>query len=306
MSVPSAEDAIEIAVKVTGRSPTRAQRFTTGARHFVFEVEFEDRLPVVVRMGDQTAHAEMIGAVHLSRLLKPRGLRLPALLANDVTAEFPWLVLERLPGTDLCAIISQLSDDQLVEIAARVAGSQTTVAETGSAGRYGYAALPERAPFKAWSQVVQANLDRSRQRIAAAGLFDVALAEGFQSVLEASRHQLDQMEPTLFLHDTTTKNVIITSNGSFAGIVDVDGLCFGDPRYPVSLTLAVLLAYGGPAQYVSAWMRQARHADNRTFRLYVSLYLLDLMGEHGRPLPEKQPHPAARTAERSGIPVMRH
>jgi aminoglycoside phosphotransferase len=282
MSVPSAELALGIATKVTGHASTRARRFTTGARHYVFEVEFENRPPVVVRIGSQSARAEMMGAVHLSGLLKPRGVSLPAILANDVMAELPWLVLERLPGTDLGGIISQLSDDQLDQIAARVASAQTITAQTGSAGRYGYAALPGQAPFTAWSQVLQASLDRSRNRIVSARLFDVALVDVFQSVLAANRRQLDQVEPTPFLHDTTTKNVIITLNGSFSGIVDVDDLCFGDPRYPAALTLAVLLAYGGPVQYVSAWMRHAKQFDNPTFRLYVSLYLLDLMAEHGQ------------------------
>ena len=34
--------------------------------------------------------------------------------------------------------------------------------------------------------------------------------------------------------------------------------------------------------YVSAWLRHAQHADDRVFRLYVSLFLLDLMSEHGQ------------------------
>lgn len=282
MSIPSAEAAIAIALKVTGHSPTRAQRFTTGARHYVFEVEFADRPPVVVRMGDQTAHAEMIGAVRLSGLLKPRGVPLPAMLAFDVTAGFPWLVLERLPGTDLGRIIAKLSDDQLDQIAASVARAQTITGQTGSAGRYGYAAVPREAVFESWSQVLEANLDRSRNRIVSAGLFDVGLVDAFQSVLAAKRPQIDQAEPTPFLHDTTTKNVIVTSSGGFSGIVDVDDLCFGDPRYPAALTFAALMACGGPVQYVLAWLRHAKQVDNPTFRLYVSLFLLDLMAEHGQ------------------------
>jgi aminoglycoside phosphotransferase (APT) family kinase protein len=224
----------------------------------------------------------MIGAVRLSRLLKPLGVPLPALLAFDVTAEFPWLVLERLPGTDLGGIIARLSDDQLDQIAASVARAQAITGQTGSAGRYGYAAAPGEAVFASWSQVLEANLDRSRNRIVSAGLFDVGLVDAFQSALAASRHQIDQAEPTPFLHDTTTKNVIVTSSGGFSGIVDVDDLCFGDPRYPVALTFAALVACDGPVQYVFAWMRHAKQVDNPTFRLYVSLFLLDLMAEHGQ------------------------
>jgi aminoglycoside phosphotransferase (APT) family kinase protein len=246
ISMPSAEAATAIALRTTGRYPTRAQRFTTGARHYVFEVEFEDRPPVVVRMGDQTAHAEMTGAVHLSRLLKPRGVPLPAMLAFDVTARLPWVVMERLPGTDLVNIIAQLSDDQSDEIAVRVARALAITGQTGSAGRYGYAAAPSEAPFACWSQVLDANLDRSRNRIVSAGLFDVCLVDVLQSVLTANRHRIDQTESTPFLHDTTTKNVIVTSNRGFSGIVHVDDLCFGDPQYAVALTFAALVACGGP------------------------------------------------------------
>ena len=52
----------------------------------------------------------------------------------------------------------------------------------------------------------------------------------------------------------------------------MDDLCFGDTRYPAALTLAALMAYGGPESYVSAWLRHAKQPDDRTFRLYVSVF----------------------------------
>ena len=95
------------------------------------------------------------------------------------------------------------------------------------------------------------------------------------------RVAIDATAATPFLHDTTTKNVIVAPDGSFSGIVDVDDLCFGDPRYPAALTLAVLMATGGPKNYVEAWLRHAGAPDDATFRLYVAAFLLDLMSEHG-------------------------
>lgn len=201
-------------------------------------------------MGSMTSHGEMAGAVHLSNLLRPRGVPLPAILAQDVQSAFPWMVLERLPGVDLGAFIGRLTDVQLKRIAVNVARAQAITSHTGSAGRYGYAVRPEDAPHFAWSQVPDANLSRSRRRIASAGLFEVADADIVQSELNAIRDEIDSIPPTPFLHDTTTRNVIITEDGAFCGIVDVDNLCFGDPRYPAALTLAALTAQGGPAQYV--------------------------------------------------------
>jgi aminoglycoside phosphotransferase len=294
----SAEQAAGIVTAALGSVPMTVRRFPTGARHYVFDVAFADRPGVVVRMGHPSAQPEMAGAVHLSALLRPRGVRLPAILAHDVDAEFPWLLLERLEGTDLGAVIGGFSDDKLDRIAAAVARAQAITATTGSAGRYGYAALPAQAPHATWSRVLGDSLERSRRRIASEGLFDVRLADVVEAMLNTMREQIDSVAATPFLHDTTTKNVIVTTDGNFSGIVDVDDLCFGDPRYPAALTLAALMAYGGPVRYVSAWLHHAGQPDDRVFRLYVALFLLDLMAEHGQSFNgnERPSTPEARAA----------
>jgi aminoglycoside phosphotransferase (APT) family kinase protein len=279
--VPSAKLAAEIAERNLARAPRSVSRFKTGARHYVFDVAFDSGPPVVVRLAEPSGYAEMVGAVHLSRLLRPLGVPLPTLIAEDLEGPFPWIILERLAGTDLGAIARDLSEMQFDEIAAEIARAQSITASIGSAGRYGYAVRPEDAPHTTWSKVLEANLSRSRTRIASAGLFDASLVDIVQGYVEAMRHRLDDIDAIPFLHDTTTKNVIVTPGGDFSGIVDVDDLCFGDPRYPAALTRAALLACGGPTRYVSAWLRHAGEKDDAIFRLYVMLFLLDLMSEHG-------------------------
>jgi len=279
---PSQQLAFQIAECVTGSAPVSVERFTTGARHYVFDVGFADRAPLVVRVGDQSSHSEMAGTTYLSRLLRPLGVPLPAILAENVQAELPWLLMERLPGTDLGTVIAGLTDQELDRIAAAVAHAQERTAETGRTRRYGYAVRPEQAPHAAWSHVVEANLARSRRRMASARLFDVGLVDLVQAALDELREKIDGTASTPFLHDTTTTNVIVTTEGDFSGIVDVDDLCFGDPRYPAALTLAVLMAYGGPVHYVSAWLHHAGQPDDQVFRLYVAVFLLDLMAEHGQ------------------------
>jgi aminoglycoside phosphotransferase len=279
--MPHAQLAAAIASRIIGCAPVSVHRFTTGARHYVFDLQFTERPPAVVRIGDPSARTEMAGAVHLSGLLRPQGVPLPAILAEDIDAEFPWLLLERFPGSDLGSVISGFTEDALNEVASRVAHAQEITAKTPSAGRYGYAARPEQAPYSSWSQVLFANLARSRGRIKSAGLFNAELVDSVEAEVTARRRAIDTIEATPFLHDTTTKNVIVTPAGTFSGIVDVDDLCFGDPRYPAALTLAAIMAYGGPVGYVSAWLRHAGHADDSLFRLYTSILVLDLMGEYG-------------------------
>ncbi len=116
-TAPTAKLAAAIALQVAGCAPETVARFATGARHYVYEVRFADREPIVVRIGDMTAHGEMAGAVYLSNLLRPRGVPLPAILAEDVQSAFPWIVLERLPGVDLGAAIESFADATLEQIA---------------------------------------------------------------------------------------------------------------------------------------------------------------------------------------------
>jgi aminoglycoside phosphotransferase len=279
---PISAIAGNLAHHAVGRPPTVVRRFSTGVHHYVFEVTFADHAPVVVRMAAEHSRAAMVGALRLSRLLRPRGVPLPEIIAEGVHHPVSYLVMERLVGTDLGEVICGLSDTSLESIARQVARAQHLTSRTASGTRYGYAVEPADAPRGSWSEILLDNLARSRRRIAAARLFDEAAVDTIANAVAVARGELDALPPVPFLHDTTTKNVIVTRAGSFSGIVDVDDLCFGDPRYVVALTLASLLTSGGPTRYVDAWMRAAGHRDDRLFRLYVALFLVDFMSEHGQ------------------------
>ena len=90
------------------------------------------------------------------------------------------------------------------------------------------------------SQVLEDSITRSRERISLAQLFDKELVVTAAALVDQMRPALDGLPSIPFLHNTTTKNVVVTDTGTFSGIVDVDDLCFGDPRYVGALTLAAL------------------------------------------------------------------
>jgi hypothetical protein len=199
-----------------------------------------------------------------------------------VNHQFSHLVLARLPGVDLGDAIQKLSDSSLEVVARQVAQAQRITAGTTVGRKYGYGAAPEDAPHNHWSGVLQDNLARSRKRIAAAKFFSEDPVNAVAELVSLARDELGSLPPIPFLHDTTTKNVIVTPAGSFSGIVDVDDLCFGDPRYVIALTLASLLVSGGSTRYIDAWMKAAGYEKDRLFELYVVLFLVDFMSEHGQ------------------------
>jgi len=283
MDRPSETLAAQIAQAVSGVHPIGVRRFTTGAHHYVYEAAFTDAAPLVIRIADAAIRSVMADAAKLSQVLRPLGAPLPAILAEGLDVEpFAYLVLERLPGRDLGDVIAHLPEAALRDIAGRVATAQELAARLARADRFGYAVDARDAPYPSWRDVLEANLARSRSRIAAAGLFDAAPVHAVSARIAAQREAIGRIEPTPFLHDTTMKNVIVTETGAFSGIVDVDDLGFGDPRYVAALTLASLLTSRGPQIYVEAWMQAAGWRDDALFRLYVALFLVDFMGEHGQ------------------------
>ncbi len=224
----------------------------------------------------------MRSAISLNRQLRALGVPLPELLAAHADDVFPWMLLEMLSGTDLGNIVGDLSPGSRREIAVAVAAAQAQVATLPSSGRYGYASVPEAAPFERWSGVVEAHVERSRRRIVAAGLVDPELVVRIERPLSLLAGELDGIPATPFLHDTTTKNVIVTPEGRLSGIVDVDDLCYGDPRYVAALTSVALRAHGHPTDYAGELMRAAGWRDDALYRLYVAVFVLDFMSEHGQ------------------------
>jgi aminoglycoside phosphotransferase len=290
--VPDVTAAKMIAAKTIGENPISVQRFSVGSHHYVFEATFESSPPVVVRIAAEHSRSAMIGASVLSHRLRPLGVPLPKILAEDLCADYAYIVLERLRGRDLRDVIGSLNPKKRRPIAERIVDAQNIVSRIPSAGRYGYAVEGAHAPHERWSQVLDDSIARSRERISSAQLFDVKLVFTVADLVDQMRPALDGLPSIPFLHDTTIKNVIVTDTGTFSGIVDVDDLCFGDPRYVGALTLAALKSAQLPTDYVSEWMKLAGFQDDRLFRLYVALFILDFISEQGQSF-NQNPLPAS-------------
>lgn len=282
-SIPDATLGRALALKNFGQNPIAVHRFATGSHHYVFDVAFAHQESVVVRIAGEHSRSALIGASILSRRLRPLGVPLPSIIAEDLEGQFPYMILERLPGRDLRDQITRLDDDQVADLAKTIANIQAIVSRTPSAGRYGFAVDAVDGPHEKWSQVLQEAIDRSRQRILAVKIFDPRFIDETEAALVRLQGELNRIPATPFLHDTTTRNVIITDAGMFSGIVDVDDLCFGDPRFVAALTFVALRSSNLPTNYVDKWMRNAGFSDDILFRFYVAVVALDFMSEKGQP-----------------------
>lgn len=278
--LPTEAVAAAIAEERLGWEGARVRRFTTGSSFYVYELVHEHS-DAVIRIGKPEQREALIEGLKLNATLRPIGVPLPAILVDGTQAVLPYFIMQRLAGTDLGDVIAELSGDQRVAIAQAVATAQLAAASLGPGRGYGFAPDGASAPYGSWTDVITASIERSRRRIAANGLFSASIADPLRHRLDALRSTLGAIPPTPFLHDTTTKNVIIAPDGKFSGIVDVDDLCFGDSRFAAALTHAAITAFGGPLDYVQPWLQRMGQSADDSFRFYVAVFLLDFLGEQG-------------------------
>lgn len=250
---PDEGDAARIAARALGTAIVAVERSTTGRQHWVYAVRGADGREAVIRLNHPAAGGIFAGAVAWNRLLRPLGVPLPALLAHDAApsgGDYPFMLLERLPGRDLGAVYTTLSAAQRRALAGEILGIGAVVGRLPPGPGYGYARSYDDAQLqRSWMALLRSSLSRGGARIVAAGVADSRYADRVEARLERHGAYLDAVTPTPFLDDTTTKNVLITA-GRLSGIVDVDYLCFGDPVLTVALTRMSLLSRAWEIDYI--------------------------------------------------------
>lgn len=293
---PTPELAAWILTAHVGGAVRRIQRFPTGLAHYVYDAQLTDGRQYVVRLTLPAARAEFEGALYWSKRLRPLGVQLPRLLRCDLdggTHGFPALVMERLPGTDLGEVYATLSDQQKRQLAREIVAIQRMVAKLPAGQGFGYAHSYEDPTLKpTWKDVVDASLERSRQRIRAGGVVDLEAVARVQAAVDAAAAYFSTIEPTCFLHDTTTKNVLV-ADGRLSGIVDVDSVCFGDPLFTPALTQMALLSLGYDTRYVDAWAAELalEETQRNALTLYTAVHCVGFLSELGQAFNRDQPVP---------------
>jgi aminoglycoside phosphotransferase (APT) family kinase protein len=264
------------------------ERFPTGLAHYVYDARLADGRRLVARLTRPEQAGDFAGAVYWHARLKPLGIPLPELLYHDVSGDrhgYPVMLMERLPGADLGDVYPSLSRRQLRSLADWLADLQHRAATLPPGPGFGYALSYGDPTLKpAWRAVLDESLEGRRRHILSAGVVDPEAVDRVHAVLDHFDDYFSSVEPICFLHDTTTKNVII-DRGAPTGIVDVDSVCFGDPLFTPALTHMALLSRGYDAYYVDAWLAalDLTARQRKAATLYTAIHCAAFLSELGQP-----------------------
>jgi aminoglycoside phosphotransferase (APT) family kinase protein len=284
---PSRQDAAIVVRSRLGLEPAEVRRFLTGLCHYVYSVTASDRQKFVVRIATTSTKRLLAGGIYWNELLRPMGVPLPRILAANLEPSeirFPFVVLEQLPGSDLCQIYQTLTSPEKLEIVSEVVRIREKVSVLPEAHGFGFAYSYSESPgYRSWKAAVLGILERAQQRMSHSGHPGVAYVARARQALGRYETYFAGVRPVPFLDDTTTKNVLV-DQGRFTGVVDVDQLCFGDPLLTLGLTKMALHANASDVDYVEHWMNLL--GLNKELRqvvdAYTLLFCVDFMSELGQ------------------------
>ncbi|HXZ68527.1 MAG TPA: aminoglycoside phosphotransferase family protein [Alphaproteobacteria bacterium] len=282
---PTKQDAASIAECALGRGVVRVERFTTGSHHFVYDITLEDGEHVVARLSWPSQVEAAQGSVRWSRALRPIGVPLPKLICADTSKRdvpFPYVLFERLPGRDLADEFDNMTREERRVLAFELAEIQAKVRTLPEGRGFGYAFTGD-PPLKDWQSGVYAGIERSRERIREVGYFEESWADRVERAARKFEGYFARIRPVPFLHDITTKNVLIES-GKLTGIVDVDSICYGDIVSLIALIRMALIAHGKDARYAEDWVDALALTEEQrgALSVYVAECCLDFMSEIGQ------------------------
>jgi aminoglycoside phosphotransferase (APT) family kinase protein len=286
--MPTPDDAAAaIAARVLGEPAARVERFRTGLANHVYDVTGESGATLVVRITTPNSDTSVAAAAYWSNRLRPMGVPLPRSLAHHVDEDggYSWMALERLPGTDLGHVYHTLSAAQKRAIVDRIVEMQEIVQSLPAGDGFGYVPFPRNWPHRTYDEMIRAGVAVARRGIEQVGVVDVRHVARVERLLPRFADYFTRIRPTPFLHDTTTKNVIIDDRGQLSGIVDVDDLCYGDPMSVIALTRMALLSLGQPTEgYVDHWLDRVRAtaAQRRATTFYTAMCCAHFLSEQGQ------------------------
>ncbi len=93
---------------------------------------------------------------------------------------------------------------------------------------------------------------------------------------------MDKVQPTPYLDDISTKNLLI-NEGKVSGIIDIDWMGFGDMLTFVAMTKVALLNMNLDTEYIDYLLDEIHPnaAEYKAFVFYCLMFCVDFMGERG-------------------------
>jgi aminoglycoside phosphotransferase (APT) family kinase protein len=218
----------KIVVKVFGTEPQKVIKMKVGLDNEVFQVEVKNE-SYIVRLNSRNS---IKGSSKFIPLFASLGIKVPRMIAEDYTKEFipfNYQILEKLEGTDIGNVVSTLTEEQLDGIAENLVKIIRKLKVLPTNGSFGYVGIEEKEEKLQPTQLdfINGMLQMVKDRNAKTGVVKKEYIEFFEELIADNSEYFKNVVSEFYYDDMSSKNVII-HNGQFNGLVDLDGVSYGD------------------------------------------------------------------------------
>lgn len=281
MKPPTEPAVLHATSRCLHQEAVAARRIPMGRSHFVFTVELAAGERVIARITRPDRAECFAGFVYWRHQLANVGIPVPRVLSMDLTGSvLPWpiLLLEHMPGNDLCNVYADLTAAQKRDVAGDLRDIHYRMRGLPPGPGYGgVASYGDRRCHPRWSDVLWEYFTGAIDHLPPSQRPRPAI-DNIRTALRELRPDFDRIGPQPYLIDATHQNVLV-DGGRVTAIVDLDEVGFGDALFPLGVARAGLLARGPEAdciEQVAAPLCVSPHR-RRIFDLYSAIACLKML-----------------------------
>lgn len=217
-----------IILKEFGTKPLSIIRMKVGLCNEVYKVKIEKNKKVVVRLNKD--ESSLKGSDKFIPLFKSKEINVPIILAKDYSKKivpYAYQVLTEIEGEDIGKVIDKLNKKQLGLIAKEISFIINKLKVISTNGKFGYVGYESKNLFSSWTKEMQRHINTMISRGEKTGVLDNQKIKFLHQIFEENRSYFDKVDSIFYYDDMSSKNVMI-KDGKFTGLVDLDGVSFGD------------------------------------------------------------------------------
>jgi aminoglycoside phosphotransferase len=262
------------------------ERLTTGLCHYVYRIKLESGFECVIRIGRKETAALIKGGIYWNGHLADLNIPIPKLLHYDQDLEYPYMIIEKLEGRDLCYVYDHLTPSEKEKLAKEIVEIQNEISELEPNNYFGYATKYFDEYLEgntSWKSIIHKSIMRSKGRLEETRIFDFKYIDLLLLKLEEFDRYFAKIQTLPFLDDITTKNVMI-KDGTLTGICDIDEVCFGDKLQHLALTRMALISQKSNLDYIDYLINEYTLSDTelKILDFYTAVSCVDFMSEMGQ------------------------
>ena len=255
----------------------------TGLCNEVYKIKIKRGQTVILRLNRDKNPLK--GSDRFIPLFKAKNIPVPTILSRDYskkTIPYAYQILSEIKGNDIGEIIGSLTKPQLKNIAKEISSIFNKLKKLPTNGKFGWVGYKDINLHNSWTKAVKDNINITISRGKKTKILNTKDIIFLHEIFEKNKSYFGKVKSIFYYDDMSSKNVMI-NKGRFNGIVDLDGVSYGDYLETIGRIKASWYGTKNGKYYTECIMTEQRLSKNqiKITTIYALLHSLYWMCENG-------------------------